>query len=256
MNTPTPARPALDAMAEELEAELRCAENFTCDEVTLELADVRAIIAALRAAAEMKGALEKIEGVLALHKDRERTTKSGTKVRVSAHARYNLEIASPTVPEEGRDMSDTAERMKPEQLLSMRAFEVGDPNTWPDASTITAAVAHIDALERELADIGILEDRIQSLERELAGTRAALAPLDAIVHLLGIEDRDDDPVEVLRTLSARAEAAEARAETAWAEALEEAARLLEVRGWNGAHNSPVQMIRALRTAPPPTAKEG
>lgn len=42
--------------------------------------------------------------------------------------------------------------MKPEELLSMRAFDVGDPNTWPDASTITAAVAHIDTLERELAE--------------------------------------------------------------------------------------------------------
>ena len=74
--------------------------------------------------------------------------------------------------------------------------------------------------------------------------------------LLSVAYADEVAPAIIRTLSARAEAAEARAETAWAEALEEAARLLEVRGWNGAHNSPIQMIRALRTAPPPTAKEG
>jgi ribosomal protein L12E/L44/L45/RPP1/RPP2 len=70
----------------------------------------------------------------------------------------------------------------------------------------------------------------------------------------------DDAIATIRTLTARAEAAEARAETARAEALEEAAKLAETpsginRGRENARGKAIaKYIRALRTAPPPTAK--
>ena len=52
--------------------------------------------------------------------------------------------------------------------------------------------------------------RHDAAEAALAETNAALAPLDAVVHALGIEDSDADPAEAVTALQAAL--AEARAE--------------------------------------------
>jgi hypothetical protein len=61
---------------------------------------------------------------------------------------------------------------------------------------------------------------IERLTAQLTLTTAALSPLDEVVHLLGIEDTDDDPAETICTLmngwKKRGDDAEARASAALA----------------------------------------
>lgn len=110
---------------------------------------------------------------------------------------------------------------------------------------------------RSIADFVLKRAR-----KELEQTRAALAPLDAVVHYLGIEDSETDPVAAIQERE-RAAAEKARAE-GFAAGIERAAewhddeaeRIRHDPRWNkdygpaiGDHEEAAHSIRALAQPP-------
>lgn len=91
------------------------------------------------------------------------------------------------------------------QLLR-RSAPSDTPRTYTDKMAIEdrQAAEAIKALvvqrDEQYAALSRRDNEVKLIRGELLQATQALAPLDAIVHALGIEDSDDDPVEVIKKL--------------------------------------------------------
>ena len=117
--------------------------------------------------------------------------------------------ASEVVAQAQRFINSFSHLAKPPQPTMSFAREVVAQHARAEAAERERDVINVDAqaIARRSED---WQRRHDAAEAALAETNAALAPLDAVVHALGIEDSDADPAEAVTALQAAL--AEARAE--------------------------------------------
>lgn len=127
----------------------------------------------------------------------------------------------------------TGKAMTAEQCVSaLRAFDVGDPSTWPEAAVIEAALAHIDAQAAEIAALRTLVAeglRVshEKVEQVRNAARESLATW--MISNSFATGHGDTTGDLLVELSGQVAALKAELATARTSALEEAAKVCERR---------------------------